>query len=330
MAIISIPSSVGGITIPGITNVPGGPLGVLFGNPNQITKLQYPRDLGSPTKGHYIKFSINEITPANYNVSGAVQGVKSTAQSYSEGKVSLSEIGSQIAGKITEVASSLGDFAKQTLDGSVKESYDVLLEKRKKKTVSSIALYMPDTMNFQIEPQYGQTSLVNTLATAGSKIPFGMGGKVSMISNAATSDLGRLALATQGLALNPQNQLLFDGIDFRTFQLAFTFTPYSREEARIVAEIIKQFRMYASPQIKKGAAGMFFIPPGTFEMEFLYNGNTNGTISQVGESVITSIDVNYAPNGWSAHSDGAPVQTTLTMQFKELQLVDRTKISQGF
>jgi hypothetical protein len=329
MAIISIPSSVGGITIPGITNVPGGPLGVLFGNPNQITRLQYPRDLGSPTKGHYIKFSINEITPANYDVSGAVQGLKSTGQSYSEGKVSLSEIGSQIANKVGQISSTLKEFGKQTLDGSIKESYDVLLNKRKKKAVSSIALYMPDTMNFQIEPQYGQTSLVNTIANAASKVPVA-GAAASMISNAVTSDVGRLALATQGLALNPQNQLLFDGIDFRTFQLAFTFTPYSREEARIVAEIIKQFRMYASPQIKKGAAGMFFIPPGTFEMEFLYNGVKNRTISQVGESVITSIDVNYAPNGWSAHSDGAPVQTTLTMQFKELQLVDRTKISQGF
>jgi hypothetical protein len=329
MAIISIPSSVGGITIPGITNVPGGPLGVLFGNPNQITRLQYPRDLGSPTKGHYIKFSINEITPANYDVSGAVQGLKSTGQSYSEGKVSLSEIGSQIANKVGQISSTLKEFGKQTLDGSIKESYDVLLNKRKKKAVSSIALYMPDTMNFQIEPQYGQTSLVNTIANAASKVPVA-GAAASMISNAVTSDVGRLALATQGLALNPQNQLLFDGIDFRTFQLAFTFTPYSREEARIVAEIIKQFRMYASPQIKKGAAGMFFIPPGTFEMEFLYNGVKNRTISQVGESVITSIDVNYAPNGWSAHSDGSPVQTTLTMQFKELQLVDRTKISQGF
>lgn len=329
MAIISIPSSVGGITIPGITNVPGGPLGALFGNPNQITRLQYPRDLGSPTRGHYIKFSINEITPANYNVSNAIQGLKDKYQSYSEGKTTLTDLGKEFSNKIGEISSSLGDFAKQTLDGSVKESYDVLLEKRKKKAVSSIALYMPDTMNFQIDPQYGQTSLVNAVATAASKVPVA-GAAASMISNAVTSDIGRLALATQGLALNPQNQLLFDGIDFRTFQLAFTFTPYSRDEAKIVAEIIKQFRMYASPQIKKGAAGMFFIPPGTFEMEFYYNNAVNKTISRVGESVITSIDVNYAPNGWSAHSDGAPVQTTLTMQFKELQLVDRTKISQGF
>jgi hypothetical protein len=327
MAIISIPSSIGGITIPGLTNVPGGPLGVLFGNPNQITKLQYPRDLGSPTRGHYILFSINEITPVNYDVGGAAAQIKGVGQVYSEGGASgLIDLGKRTAGSIAET---ITNFGKQTLQGSVKESFDIALNKRKKKPVSSVALYMPDTVNFQMDPQYGQTSLVNTLANAGSKIPLA-GGAVSMISNAANSDLGRLALATQGLALNPQNQMLFDGIDFRTYQLAFTFTPYSRQEARTVRDIIKQFRLYAAPQIKEGAAGMFFIPPATFDLQFLFNGKPNTNITKVGESVITSIDVNYAPNGFSAHSDGAPVQTTLTLQFKELQLVDRTKISQGF
>jgi hypothetical protein len=327
MAIISIPSSIGGITIPGLTNVPGGPLGVLFGNPNQISRLQYPRDLGSPTKGHYILFEISEITPVNYDVSGAATQIKGASQAYSEGGADgLLALGKKVVGTVAETTA---QFAQQTLKGSIKESYDLVLNKRKKKPVSTIALYMPDTLNFQMDPQYGGTSLVNTVANAASKIPF-VGGGVSMISNAVQSDLGRLALATQGLALNPQEQLLFDGITFRTYQLAFTFTPYSRQEARTVREIIKQFRLYAAPQIKEGAAGMFFIPPATFNLTFKFNGKDNENLSKVGESVITSIDVNYTPNGFSAHSDGAPVQTTLTLQFKELQLVDRTQISKGF
>jgi hypothetical protein len=339
MAIISIPSSIGGITIPGLTNVPGGPLGVLFGNPNQITKLQYPRDLGSPTRGHYILFSINEITPVNYSVSGIENKLKSFNQAYSEGGASgLFALGKETIGV---AAKSIGNFAKETVEGSIKESFDILLEKRKSKKVSSIALYMPDTVNFQMDPQYGQSislasgpMLASVGAAIGSKLP-GKAGKAaaSMLSDAnarALSPAIKLGLATQGLAFNPQEQILFDGIDFRTYQLAFTFTPYSRQEAKTVKDIIKEFRKYAAPQIKEGAAGMFFIPPATFDLQFKFNGKDNENITKVGESVITSIDVNYAPNGFSAHSDGAPVQTTLTLQFKELQLVDRTKISDGF
>jgi hypothetical protein len=330
MAIISIPSSIGGITIPGLTNVPGGPLGVLFGNPNQITRLQYPRDLGSATKGHYILFEISEIVPVNYSVSGATTQLKSGDKAYSEGGGDgLLSLATKVVGSVAETVT---QFGKQTFEGSsIKESYDLILNKRKTKPVSTIALYMPDTVSFQMTPRYGgpQGGLVNALAGAAGKIPK-IGGAVSMLSNAVQSDLGRLALQTQGLALNPQEQILFEGIDFRTYQLAFTFTPYSRQEARTVREIIKQFRLYAAPQIKEGAAGMFFIPPATFNLKFLFNGKPNENLSKVGESVIESIDVNYAPNGFSAHTDGAPVQTTLTLQFKELQLVDRTKIAGGF
>jgi hypothetical protein len=43
MAIISIPTSIGGVSIPGAALK--GPLGKLFGNNNQIEVLSYPRDL---------------------------------------------------------------------------------------------------------------------------------------------------------------------------------------------------------------------------------------------------------------------------------------------
>ena len=105
---------------------------------------------------------------------------------------------------------------------------------------------------------------------------------------------------------------------------------YPDRYAKQVKDIIKLFRQYAAPRIKPGAAGMFFIPPGTFKLKFLYNGKENTNITRVGESVIESIDVNYAPNGWATHTDGAPVQTTLTMTFKETQLVDRTQIEKGY
>ena len=38
------------------------------------------------------------------------------------------------------------------------------------------------------------------------------------------------------------------------------------------------------------------------------------------------VGVNYAPNGWAAFDNGAPVQTTLSLHFKEIQALDRGKI----
>jgi hypothetical protein len=123
---------------------------------------------------------------------------------------------------------------------------------------------------------------------------------------------------------------MFDGIDFRTYQMAFTFTPYTRQEAETVKKIINAFKYHAAPEITTAGAGMFFIPPSTFDVDFLFNGKTNRNVNKVAESVLESVDVNYAPNGWAAHDDGAPVQTTLTLSFKEMELIDKTKIRDGY
>ena len=64
MAIITIPTSIGGVSIPGAAIA--GPLGALFGNKYGLESYQYPRNLGSATKGHIIKFSINQTQPAQY------------------------------------------------------------------------------------------------------------------------------------------------------------------------------------------------------------------------------------------------------------------------
>lgn len=307
MAIISIPTSIGGITIPGTTT--RGPLGALFENKYRLGSLQYPRDLGSTTKGHVVKFSINEIQPTGYE-----ENKEYKLPSITEPQDVWSSI-KKLAGGETKV--------NQTL------------KPKKKRVVSTISLYMPDTVNFQYNSGYSNLTLLDVAKeTAGavSNVPLisRIGKAASLGISLAQSQAAKLALSTQGLAINPQQQLLFDGIDFRSYQLAFTFTPYSQQEAEDVKRIIKMFRTHAAPQIVTGGAGMFFVPPSTFDIQFILNGKENINITRVAESVIESIDVNYAPNGWSTHPDGAPVQTTLTMNFKEIELIDRKKVEQGY
>ena len=96
MAIISIPSSVAGVTIPGAAI--NGPLGALFGNKFDSKFLQYPRDLGSATRGHAVQFEIMEILPAGYQ----------------EGKTTnltdiVAGVGSNISNKVGEIKKAYND-----------------------------------------------------------------------------------------------------------------------------------------------------------------------------------------------------------------------------
>jgi len=44
------------------------------------------------------------------------------------------------------------------------------------------------------------------------------------------------------------------------------------------------------------------------------------------ECVLENMSVDYAPNGWAAFGDGHPVQTRMTLQFREMDIVSKQDI----
>lgn len=335
MAIITIPNSIGGVSIPGA--VVEGPLGALFGNKFGRTDLQYPRDLQTSTRGHVVVINVNEVEPATYEsvkssfikakdkILGSVDNTIETAK-----KIGSDTIDNIKKGKIQN------PFENFTVEGALDKSVaglkeflgndSINIKSPMKRSVATISLYIPDTMAFTYNASYGQLSLID----AASQLPLA-GKAIGALASIANSGPARLLAKGIGVAFNPQQQLLFDGIDFRTYQMAFTFTPYSKKEAETIAKIVKMLKMHAAPRLVEGSAGMFFIPPSTFNLDFLFDGKRNQNVGRVAESVIESIDVNYSPNGFSTFGDGAPVQTTLTINFKEIELITREKIEkQGY
>ncbi len=70
----------------------------------------------------------------------------------------------------------------------------------------------------------------------------------------------------------------------------------------------------------------FFHAPRHWKLKFCMGGRSSGNVNpylfQIKTSVITSMQVNHDPEGIvSFHSDGSPVHTTLTLSFKEIELV---------
>ena len=306
MAIISIPTSIGGINIPGA--LINGPLGALYSKTFGADHLQYPRDLQSMTRGHVVQFTIKKTTPVQYNEAA---------------NPAVSAISNFFKGNDQEALSSLQDTLSVLGSGGAKLTNTGLsLQPKRETPVGYISLYMPDTVNFQYSAQYNDTSVKQIIEDL---LPTGISNEVSAIGGVAGA-----ALAQSGYALNPQMQLFFEKIDFREYQMVFTFTPYSKQESEQVRKIIQMFRENAAPTISTGTKGMFFVAPSSFTLDFMFNGKTNPYITKVAESVIKSVDVNYAPNGFTTHDDGSPVQIQMTLQFQEIELIDSAKIQQGY
>ena len=307
---------------------PSGPLSSLSANKYSSSSFTYPRDLGSLPKLHSVQFTAFEIDPVTYQefkdyvVSAAKTGADAAVNAYNN----ITDTNTKIIEELKTTASNIKTGVNDLLAGNVNLGGKFSAKPRTKTTPGdTITLYMPETAEFSYNAKYDSISLMDAAAS----VPL-VGGVARAIQSTLQNQAAKLLMNSAGYVFNPQEQILFEGIDFRTYQMSFTFTPYSREEAAEVTSIIKSFRRNAAPTIVTNLAGFFFIPPSVFQISYLYNGQENPNINKVKTSVLTDVTVNYAPNGWSAHDDGSPVQTTMTLSFKEIELVDSAAIQEGY
>jgi len=161
-------------------------------------------------------------------------------------------------------------------------------------------------------------------------LPGLIGAGLGKFAELATSDPAKIFLRTQGLAINPNQQVLFDGVNLREFSFQFNFMPKSVEESNDVAKIVKAFKYYSRPETVANTFGMIFKPPAIFSIEFRFLNSENKWVNKVADSALTNMEVNYTPNGWATHQDGSPVNTTLKLDFKELSIIDRQKVEAGY
>jgi len=383
MAIISIPTSIGGVALPGtIGQFASGPLASLFGG-KSLSTLNYPTELSTDaTKSHYVTFSIKEIVPAQYKDTNQGTGI-----GFKSAATALEGVTSQVGGKIQTAVDSVSPFLAElgiistgsetgvnitkAISSGLKEGLQVTAPIKNTKAI--ISLYMPDTVLQDYSAQWDTVSMRDILGStiqsvraleqlapkgfsaaggasgalnkAGAvwgavssdpfiqdKIAKGIG-KVAGFAGADSSGLAEVLLQGQGFTSNPQLQMLYRGLGVRAFSLSFTFSPKSIKEAKTVDEIIYTFKRYAAPTFSSGdtisSQSMYLIPPALFAVKFYNKGKENTFLPRYTDCVLKDISVNFAPNGFAAHADGAPIQTTMTLGFEEIEIVDRKRLELG-
>ena len=218
---------------------------------------------------------------------------------------------------------------------------------------SSIALYIPpNALKTEFKAEYTNAEGAATKAAFGAA--FGRmaeGGNIaaalmaglsgagqSMVSKmAAQVDKGTGMLAAQGIAVNNHMALTYKGPSkFRTHDFAFSFFPKNKSEADVIQRILKDFENGMLPRMGGGVEKItgrtlsqpLFMAPRHWTIDFFMTGSQqkhgdagNTYLFKIKKSVITAMSVNHDPNSTiSLHKDGSPVETDLTLTFKEIEL----------
>jgi len=129
--------------------------------------------------------------------------------------------------------------------------------------------------------------------------------------------------AKSGKVFNPRENVYFDGIKHRTFQVVWDLAPQDEQASVQVMALIKALHIQAAPATTKNKS--FWTMPDIFTFSII-DTHTPKTILDRGEVAITGIECDYTPDGvWAAFRSGQPVHITLTVDFMEMQLPDRAR-----
>jgi len=149
-----------------------------------------------------------------------------------------------------------------------------------------------------------------------------------------------------GVILNPNTELMFSGFDLRGFGLSFKMTPRNKLEAEGIRDIITTFKRASLPGLGAAPAlgGLidgdttaeenenrnYIDIPNLCTVRFMHGTQDHPYLTKYKPLAITSVKVNYTPDGqFATYDDGSPVATTMQLAFTENKLVYSNEITYG-
>ena len=129
-------------------------------------------------------------------------------------------------------------------------------------------------------------------------------------------------------------ELAFKNVNRRVFTYTFKLIPKNEKEADEIRKIIYAFKFNMLPEVKGGRTGNTLQFPNTFDIEYRFLGKDNDYVNRVSTCVLETMNVTYGGDRFKTfapRSDGAPVvETNLTLNFKELELITRERVAEGY
>ena len=157
----------------------------------------------------------------------------------------------------------------------------------------------------------------------------------STFSSAAVNALGgnttpEGVMARQsGSILNPNMELLFGGVQLRSFSFDFDFAPRDSKESKQIKSIIRALKV--SMNAKNGSlptddsfsnSGLFVSSPDVFQLTYKTGSKNHQFLHKFKPMALLNMAVNYTGAGtYATYDDQTPVHLKMSLTFQELNPV---------
>ena len=171
----------------------------------------------------------------------------------------------------------------------------------------------------------------------------GAAGASAAISGLAATDVGQAVSRATGQIMNPHKAVVYQGPGgFRTFSYTFQLVPKSADEAKEIFNIVKFFKKRMHPGTGAGAginniSSVTLTYPDEFEIQYFVNNkpadgfDPTRPLFKIHKCFMESFAADYTTSSLVSFLDDAqPLTTTISMGFKETQLLTKADIDAGY
>lgn len=288
----------------------------------------FPADLANDYVGHYMVININVPVFASNGRARTSYGGSGFGQNILEkeySKVDTLRFGN---------AENVGGTSPIT-NGDALRAEPLSIPRYTRRIKESIAMFMPNPVIFNTINEFQEISLtgmVSGLATgAGALVAGTFFGETGAALAAGAGDTLGKASRLAGYPINPRVEVMFSKTNLRQFVFEFLMAPRNEQESENMKAIIRTLRFHSAPELDSTTAGFTWIPPAEFDFTFYNKGVENTNIPRVNTCVLDRIEVDYAPQGvYSTFSNGHPVAARLSLGMREIEVVHKRRVLQGF
>ena len=143
--------------------------------------------------------------------------------------------------------------------------------------------------------------------------------------------------AQRGFIKAPKMELFFRGVGPRSFQYTFKMIPKSYEEMLEVRKIVAAFKLNMLPEFADGdRSSRRLTVPNTFDIKYMYNGAENEYLHKISTCVLENMSVSYSGEGKYQTFEGIdgegapPLSTEIVLNFKEMELITKERVAEGY
>ena len=311
-------------------------------NPYTYGSVYYPQETAQLGEGHYIIFDIIENSDTRYGTDMDTMDMKAYPKSMGlvgEGRLNNIERGRRLQAQGFQASDKV--LRKQTT------GMDTKTNAYKSYISDSIILYTPSTgtkFDYKVGYENIDTGLAGLasglLDLKGLSDAMAKGGGIGKtflegISKAAIEialpGFGAAIDKGLGRSINPNAELVFKNVPFRSFNFPFEFAPKNEEEKEDVQKILSMFKFHMMPE--KGGEG-YLTAPAQFQITYMYRDGANMYIPKISRCALTDMSIDYSPEGvfttFKADEKGAaPVLTKMDLSFTELEIMTKETIAIG-